>query len=76
MLNWVTNLLSVDAVRAVLDFGMISDDTMNITLLEGDFGVFDGNVQLNEMILVALSEVRILQVQKNEFMLQNKEKCL
>ena len=60
MLNWVTNLFLVDAVRAVLDFGMISDDTMNITLLEGDFGVFDGNVQLNEMILVALSEVRIL----------------
>ena len=55
-------LLSVDAVRAVLDFGLISDDTMNITLLEGDLSVFDGNFQLNEMILVALSEVRLLWV--------------
>ena len=51
---------SVDGIYAVLEFGMVSDDTMNIVLNEGSLKVFNGKAKLNQMVLTALAKVKLL----------------
>ena len=57
-------LFSVHSLNAVLEFGMVSEDTLNVVLEEGDPAIFDGHTHLNQRAVVILAEVHVISLLK------------
>ena len=57
-------LFAVHSLNAVLEFGMVSEDTLNVVLEEGDPAIFDGHKHLNQRAVVILAEVYVISLLK------------